>query len=136
MQILWDKDLEQPEVEISDSSSGLCDLGNLFLNVNSNRKILGEQKTCEYYSGSLHKIEIFYLQKCFENDRHDRLKIFVENQKNLVMKGNKLAFRKLGTSIVNFFDEQSQPGEHFHLSYLERDILLAPTNCHLIFVCR
>ncbi|MBD1839916.1 hypothetical protein [Coleofasciculus sp. FACHB-501] len=67
-------------------------------------------------------------------EKLDLLRIFIDN-KNLVIEGSKLGFYKLGTSLLNYFNKNSQNGEHFHLDYFSGDRLLAPTNCHIIFLC-
>ncbi len=68
-------------------------------------------------------------------ERLDLIKIYL-NKRNLVFEGSKSAFHKLGMSLLNYFHKNSQKGEHFHLDYVEDDPLLAPTNTHVIFVCR
>lgn len=47
----------------------------------------------------------------------------------------KASLNKLADSLINFFDDDSNVGEHFQLDYYEGNEVLNETNCHLIFIC-
>ncbi len=129
MYINCDGDWRRPEVKISGSANSLAAFG-LFLNECTESTILDllvvENKFYRF-SINLIKIEI-------DKNSNDRLTIEV-NENNLHLSGSKLAFNKLGDSLINFFDSASDEGEHFHLDYYEENQTLNKTNCHLIFAC-
>lgn len=125
-----DGDWSRLEVKISGSANSLAAFG-LFLNECTESAILDVpvlQDKFYRFSIKLVKIEII-------KSSNDRLTIEV-NENNLYLSGSKLAFNKLGDSLINFFDSASEEGEHFHLDYCEENQMLNKTNCHLIFACR
>jgi hypothetical protein len=133
MYIVCDGNWNNPEIEISDLSQNLIKLGELLLSINEDFNLHTVQTKSEFYAENIEAISIQLKQN--KNAEQDLIKIFIDN-KNLVFEGSKLAFDKLGMSLLNYFNENTQKGEHFHLSYSEGDALLAPTNCHIIFLCR
>ncbi len=66
----------------------------------------------------------------------DKIQIYLD-EKKLVFEASKSAFHTVGMSLIDYFDENSQYGEHFHLEYFgdEYYTLLAPTKCSIIFAC-
>jgi hypothetical protein len=67
----------------------------------------------------------------YQQEKDNLLKFLLIKEK-LICEGTKLAFSKLGESILNHFDETSATGDHLHLDYFEGNDLIAPTNCHVI----
>jgi hypothetical protein len=136
MYILCNGNWNNPEIEISSSPVGLIELGSFFLSVDRDCEIKSEPIISRFYSENFEKLKILFVKNDLqEQERVDLLKVFVE-QKQIIFQGGKIAFNNLGDSILNYFDMESKNGDHFHLDYIEGDMLLAPTNCHLIFLCK
>ena len=133
MYILCDGHWDRPETEISDLSQSLISLGELLLSINRDFKLQANQTKSEFYPENLEAVLMKLLQST-KAEQLDLLKIFINN-KNLVIEGYKVGFYKLGSSLLNFFNTNSQNGEHFYLDYVQGDRLLAPTKCHIIFLC-
>lgn len=135
MYILWDGSYSEPEIEISDSWSEMRQLGQFLINLNKDSILYGVHKKSKFYPKNLKIIKIILERnETYNQEQLNLLKVFLDKD-SLVFEGNKLAFRKLGQSLLNFFNEDSKNQEHFHLDYTEGDMLLAPTNCYLIFMC-
>ncbi len=134
MYILFDGNWDRPEIEISDLPRGLIELGELCISISEDLKLHAEKVKSEFYPENLEGISM-KLSSIKNSAGLDLIKIHL-NQKNLVFEGSKSVFHKLGMSLLNYFHKNSQKGEHFHLDYVEDDPLLAPTNCHVIFVCK
>lgn len=133
MYILFDGNWNRPEIEISDSPSGLSKLGTLFLGISQDLTLHAEQVKSKFYPENLEAISIKLLP--IESPGGISLiKIYITNNR-LIFEGSQSAFNKLGMSLLNYFNEDSKKGEHFHLNYVEGDPLLAPTNCYVIFLC-
>lgn len=133
MYILFDGNWNRPEIEISDSPSGLSKLGTLFLGISQDLTLHAEQVKSKFYPENLEAISIKLLP--MESPGGISLiKIWITNNR-LIFEGSQSAFNKLGRSLLNYFNEDSKKGEHFHLNYVEGDPLLAPTNCYVIFLC-
>jgi hypothetical protein len=132
MNILCDGDWERPEIEISDSISGLIKLGNVLTSVDSEVEILSEQKKSQFYSENLNGL---LLKKTLKPKDNDTLNIVIVDKK-LVFEGSDIALSKLGMSLLDFFDEESQEGKHLHLNYFPGNGILSPTKCELIIVFR
>lgn len=133
MYILFDGNWNRPEIEISDSPSGLSKLGTLFLGISQDLTLHAEQVKSKFYPENLEAISIKLLP--MESPGGISLiKIYITNNR-LIFEGSQSAFNKLGMSLLNYFNEDSKKGEHFHLNYVEGDPLLAPTNCYVIFLC-
>ncbi|MEG4303002.1 hypothetical protein [Microcoleus sp. D3_18a_C4] len=134
MYILFDGNWDEPEIEISDSPRGLIELGELCKSISEDLNLHAEKINSEFYPENLEGISM-KLSSIKNPEGLDLIKIHL-NQRNLVFEGSKSAFHKLGMSLLNYFHENSRKPEHFHLYYVEGDCLLAPTNCHVIFLCR
>ncbi|WP_293354942.1 MULTISPECIES: hypothetical protein [unclassified Microcoleus] len=134
MYILCDGNWDRPEIEISDSPRGIIEQGELWESISEDLKLPAEKIKSEFYAENLETISM-KLSPIKNPERLDLIKIYLNN-KNLVFEGSKSVFHKLGMSLLSYFHENSQKGEHFHLDYVEDDPLLAPTNCHVIFLCR
>jgi hypothetical protein len=132
MNILCDGDWERPEIEISDSISGLIKLGNILTNIHGEAEILSEHKTSPFYSENLDSL---LLKRLVNPKDDDTLDVVVFNKK-LVLEGSDKALARLGISLLNVFHEDSQEGRHLHLSYFPGNGILSPTKCELIIVFR
>lgn len=133
MYILFDGNWDRPEIEISDSPRGLIELGELCKSISEDLKLRAEKIKSEFYPENLEGISM-KLSSIKNPEGLDLIKIQL-NQRNLVFEGSKSAFNKLGMQL-SYFDGNSRNYEHLHLDYVEDDFLLAPTNCHVIFMCR
>ena len=134
MYILFNGNLEKPEIEISDSSQGLIQMGQLLASISKDFKLYASKEKSEFYAENLEAVSL-RLFPSRNGEELDFLTTFMANNE-LVFEGSKLAFNNLGISLLNFFSQTSKKGDHFHLDYIEGySLLLAPTNCHLIFMC-
>ena len=134
MYILFNGNLEKPEIEISDSSQGLIQMGQLLASISKDFKLYASKEKSEFYAENLEAVSL-RLFPSRNGEELDLLTTFMANNE-LVFEGSKLAFNNLGISLLNFFSQTSKKGDHFHLDYIEGySLLLAPTNCHLIFMC-
>ncbi|MGB7709921.1 MAG: hypothetical protein WBL95_10345 [Microcoleus sp.] len=133
MYILFDGNWDKPEIEISDSPRGLIELGELCESISEDLNLHAEKIKSEFYPENLEGI-FMKLSSIKNPEGLDLIKIHL-NQRNLVFEGSKSAFHKLGLRL-SYFHEDSRKNQHLHLDYLEDDPLLAPTNCHIIFMCR
>ncbi|WP_293128070.1 hypothetical protein [Microcoleus sp. bin38.metabat.b11b12b14.051] len=134
MYILFNGNLEKPEIEISDSSQGLIQMGQLLPSISKDFKLYASKEKSEFYAENLEAVSM-RLFPSRNGEELDLLTTFMANNE-LVFEGSKLAFNNLGISLLNFFSQTSKKGDHFHLDYIEGySLLLAPTNCHLIFMC-
>lgn len=110
-------------------------LGQFLINLNKDSILYGVHKESKFYSKNLKMIKIIFKRnETYNHKKLNLLKVFLDKD-SLVLEGNKLAFIKLGQSLLNFFNKDSKNQEHFHLDYTEGDMLLAPTSCYLIFMC-
>ena len=134
MYILFNGNLEKPEIGISDSSQGLIQMGQLLASISKDFKLYASKEKSEFYAENLEAVSL-RLFPSRNGEELDLLTTFMANNE-LVFEGSKLAFNNLGISLLNFFSQTSKKGDHFHLDYIEGySLLLAPTNCHLIFMC-
>ncbi|MEG4799418.1 hypothetical protein QUB63_04610 [Microcoleus sp. ARI1-B5] len=135
MYILFDGNWDKPEIEISDSSQGLIKMGQLLASISKDFKLYADKEDSEFYAENLELVSM-RLSPSRKGEQLDLLKTFIFNNE-LVFEGSQLAFHNLGRSLLNYFSEDSKKGNHFHLDYIEGySLLLAPTNCHLIFMSR
>ncbi|WP_017327152.1 hypothetical protein [Synechococcus sp. PCC 7336] len=132
MNILFNGNLENPEVDISDSASSLREIGNSLFNIDIEIEFMSSQEKSEFYPENLEKL-IF--RKDITTDKSNLLSILI-HQNNLLISGTDVALRKLGQSFLNFFDETCKENEHIHLDYYEGNDLIAPTSCSLTITCR
>ena len=133
MYILFDGNRDKPEIEISDSPLGLIELGEIFASITEDFISYSKKIKSEFYPENLEAISI-KVSPIKNAEKLDLIKIYLREHK-LVFEGSQSALYKLGMSLLNYFNEHSQKGEHFHLNYVEGDPLLAPTNCYIIFLC-
>jgi hypothetical protein len=133
MYILFDGNWNRPEIEISDSASGLSKLGTLFLGISQDLTIPAEQVKSKFYPENLDAISIKLLPMESPAEK-SLINIYITNNR-LIFEGSKSAFNILGRSLVNFFPEDSKKGDHFHLDDVGGNSLFAPPNYSLIFAC-
>lgn len=129
--ILFDDHLGYPEIELSGRWDTLASLGKIINEVKDYCEIQAEQKKSDIYTGNLN---LLILQRDESERFKDLIEISVCN-KNLVIKGNQVAFNNLGDSLINVFTEDTFDGYHIHLDYFEGNSLVAPTNCNLVIAC-
>jgi hypothetical protein len=129
MYLLCDGDWDNPEIEISDSSENLVKLGKILNEFEESFEIKANDKKSEFYSDCLNNL---VLDLMLNGD--DLLRVRIANH-NLIFSGTLKAFQNISQSIINFFEGEVKEGDHFHLDYYEGNMVLAQTNCHLIFMC-
>ena len=127
--ITCDGDWENPEVQISGSSRALASFGVLLNGVVTPIHLKIPDLENKFYPVSVNVLNIEP-----EESGTDRFTVTID-QTNFKLRGTNNAFEKLGDSLINFFDESSNVGEHFQLDYYEGNEVLNETNCHLIFLC-
>lgn len=121
----WDK----PEVQFSGSANTLANFGMLLNQVKETVNIATHALKNEFYPVVLQNLIIEPT-----STGNDRLTIEIYNT-SFKLSGTRLAFNKLADSLINFFDDESKFGDHFHLDYYEGNLVLNETNCHLVFMC-
>ncbi len=120
---------DKPEVQISGSKKALKNFGVLLNTTEDSSRL--ELPTCndEHYPVPLRSI-VYSVREAKEDWAYVSI-----NKEQLYLTGTKHTFNKIGDSLFNFFDEDAEVGDHFHLDYYEGNDVLAKTNCYLIFVC-
>jgi hypothetical protein len=129
MYLLCDGDWNNPEIEISDSSENLVKLGKILNELEESLEIKADNKESVFYSDCLSSLVLNLMLK-----GDDLLGVRIADH-NLIFSGTLKAFQNIGQSLINFFEGTVKEGEHFHLDYYEGNMVLAQTNCHLIFMC-
>jgi hypothetical protein len=132
MNILCDGDWEKPEIELSDSLSGLIKLGNVLLDVNDEVEILSKGERSPFYAENLDSL---ILRKLSNMEYDDTIHITISGKK-LALEGSSEALSRLGRSLLNFFNANSQEGKHLHLNYYPGNGILAPTKSELIIILK
>ena len=127
--IHFDGDVSKPEIQISGSWSALSEFGYFLNQLNCSQSINLKILQNEFYSRS-----IKYLDICFENNGNGLLTVTLHDQ-TLNIAGNYVAINKLADSLIDFFDEDSEIQDHFHLDFYEGNNILNETDCTLIFIC-
>lgn len=120
----WDK----PEVQLSGSADTLTNFGRFLNQVEETQYIATHALKNEFYTVALQNLVIEPTTV-----GNDRLTVEI-NDSSLKLSGTRLAFNKLADSLINFFDDDSEIGDHFHLDYYEGNQVLNETNCHLVFI--
>ena len=121
--------LEDSEIEVLGKVSALNALGNILNKVNT--VTLFKLQTC---SNKFYHKKFEFLQLIYHDDKTNRISIKIEGNR-LILKGNSIAFNILGDSLNNFFDDESQKNDHFHIDYYDGNDVLNPTNISLVFIC-
>ena len=121
--------LEDSEIEILGKVTALNALGNILNKVNT--VTLFKLQTC---SNKFYPKKFEFLQLIYHDDKTNRISIKIEGNR-LILKGNSIAFNILGDSLNNFFDDESQKNDHFHIDYYDGNDVLNPTNISLVFIC-
>lgn len=128
MKIACDKKSQDSEIEISGTSLELFALGKKIIEINTDLKIISAGFGDQYYPIIIESLLLKII-----NDTSSLICIEIKDDQ-LVMSGNTLAMKRLGQSILNVFC--GTPSErHLHLEYCEGDLLLAPTEYTVTFVC-
>ena len=127
--VLCDGDWEDPEVQIYGSSKALSDFGLLLNKTKDSFTIETNNLKNDFYPVCINKISVQPVQT-----GNDKLAVSIDKI-SLNISGTKEAFQKLSQSLINFFDNDTEIGEHFHLDYYEGNEILNKTNCNLIFTC-
>jgi len=131
MNVFFDGDHEQPEIEFSGNLKQLRSFGQNLLRVHSSFQLHLTEGISEYYPEAITSVSFNLLTS--DMSSNGKLKILL-HKKEIFFEGSEDAFNKLGRSLLNFFDEDSVNGDHIHFSYIEGDPLLAPTECSIIIV--
>ncbi len=109
--IFCDGDWNEPEIEVSGSSSSLVKLGVLLNTIVEYKLIKLNKSMSDFYLVNIDNLEIKV-----SNSRDSNIKIFI-NSSVLSLSGNQKTINKLGDSLINFFSGNVTSGEHFHLDY-------------------
>ena len=109
--VACDGDWDAPEVQISGSSKALADFGLLLNEARESISYTISDFDAGFYSVKIKTVNIELAQ--LENDR---LTVKIDKS-SFKLAGTRFAFNKLGDSLINFFDEQRNIGEHFQLDY-------------------
>ena len=132
MKLLFDRNFERPEIELSDSPASLRNLGELLLDLNKEIELSAVPEESDLYPYNLEKI-VFKIN----GDKQGMNLIYISvTEEYLVLEGTPIALRKLGQSLLNCFNENSPDTSHIHLEYFPGNQLVAPTNCSVIIVCQ
>jgi len=118
-----------PEVQFSGSAKALADLGSTLNGI----KYPVEIKT----KISKNKFYPFAIQNLLVHPTswgNDRLSINID-ESNFKFEGTLVAINKIADSLINFFDKESEIGDHFHIDYYDGNQTLNETSCHLVFIC-
>lgn len=126
--VVCDGDWDKPEIRISGAARSLANLGVLMNGVSGCVMLDIPILKNEFYPISLSVLVIDLI-----DSENDRLTVVADKNK-LKLTGTNLAFNKLGDSLINFFDDAANVGDHFQLDYFEGNEVLNDTSCHLIFI--
>ncbi len=118
-----------PEIQLSGSAKALAHLGSLLNEIKTPMKIHTVVLKNKFYPVSIDNLFINP-----KKSGNDRLSIKFDEE-NLQLEGTLIAINKIGDSLINFFDDESKIGDHFHLDYYEGNQVLNETNCRLVFIC-
>ena len=121
--------LEDSEIEILGKVTALNALGNILNKVNTVTSF-----KLQTYSNKFYPKKFEFLQLIYHDDKTNRISIKIEGNK-LILKGNSIAFNILGDSLNNFFNDESQKNDHFHIDYYNGNCVLNSTNISLVFMC-
>ena len=124
--ILFDGDLLNPEIEFSASPKELIYLGHQLKGLTHSLEIVGDKAESRYYPKYLESILFQILNKST-----DVVTIHIQDKKLFII-GSQNNIRNLGLSLLDVFDEISQTDTHFHLDHFDGDIQKAS----LIILCR
>ncbi len=127
--IACDGDWDEPEVQISGSVEELNAFGKLLNSIEDRLVLEVSSLENEFYPVSIGALEIKP-----EKREGGRLTVTIDSKK-FMLQGTNEAFNKLGDSLLNYFDDNSNVGDHFQLDYYDGNEVLDKTNCHLIFIC-
>ena len=127
--IACDGDWNEPEIQISGTKESLSNFGCYLKKVNETRVLKLKTNIEEFYPVKINKLKI-----SLEKVGMDKIKVMVTDD-CLYLEGTSLSLSLLGESLENFFDDNSNSGDHFQMDYYEGDCLLSETNCALIFLC-
>ena len=109
------------EICIVNSVAGFREMGDIMLSFDKYAKF--QSSDTSIFSGELSFLDEILLLKPDDNKLGDSLKISILN-KSLIFTGNKIAMQQIGQSLLAFFDDSSQEGEHIHFNYDEDDFCI------------
>lgn len=127
--VACDGDWDEPEVQISGSVKALNALGKLLNTLKDHLVLDIPMLESEFYPVTVGTLDVE-----IENRENDLLMVTID-EVVFKLRGTSVAFNKLGDSLLNYFDSDSNDGDHFQLDYYKGNELLDKTNCHLIFIC-
>jgi hypothetical protein len=128
MKIVYDGDTIAPEILISLTPDEMRHIGTRLMALDDNMMIGGSGEVDDFYPNTLSGLA-FELVPLRELEAV--IGISLENGV-VYCRGGVAALGKLGQSLLNYFGEPAQAGDHLHIDYHEGSQLLAPTQCHLI----
>ena len=132
MNISFDGDIEQPEIQIAALPKEFLSLGKHLLEFQENELIIFS-KGGAYKNYQLEiKQMVFNLKE--KSDGLIQISLNRSNTLKLVIKSDKEGFIKLGDSLLNYFSGDVAKNDHFHIDYYEGNHLLSPTNISIIFL--
>jgi hypothetical protein len=134
MHILYDS--TYLEICITNSIIEFREMGNIMLSFNNHAKLQSSdiKPNVDAYPVKVNFLDALILLRSENNSLEDLLQISISNG-NLILTGNEVAMGNIGQSLLNFFDEDSQEGQHIHLNYYEGHFCtIAPTDCNLVFM--
>jgi hypothetical protein len=132
VRLAFDGDSENPEIEVSGTSSEFLELGRQLVAGISELAIESRGPRDEHYPQLLGALV------CRTDESVDDPSLVAVSLGAggvLLVSGGAEGLRKLGQSCLNVFAD-AQEGEHIHLDYFEGNQLLAATNCTLILMVR
>jgi hypothetical protein len=128
MKIVFDGDIEAPEVSIKLKRTELIDVGNRLISCGEAFSILGDGTIDRFYSEALDELTF---ELTLIPDLQSVVGVSLEN-KTIFCRGGREALGKLGKSLMNYFSGSVNTDDHLHIDYYKGSQLLAPTTCHLI----
>lgn len=130
MNLVFDGDFKNPEIEFSGSAKELVNLGKNLRNFTHDLVVLTKEFRSKYYSESLESI-MFKADDNALSCGIDSVNIKIEGKKVYVISSQR-NIQNIGVSLVEVFHENSQTNEHFHIDHFEENIQKAS----LIILCR
>ena len=92
MHILFDGNINNPEIEISNSCKELINFGNQLINIDKDIKIKSKDKKSKFYPKN---IKYLYVKVTNYKEKENLIKFVLMGEK-LICEGTKYAFLKLG----------------------------------------
>ena len=124
-----DGNWSKPEVQISGCAQAMVEFAEQLNKITTEQLFSNPVTENEFYPVGLKFLNIVPIK-----EGNDKLTITVEKSM-FSIEGTTVALNLLADSLINFFDDETQINDHFHLDYYDRSDVLNETNCSLIFIC-